>query len=116
MLESERRGGVGLNSRDIDITGNITAIEGLKVQLLDCITRLYKSLIDGEATTRDRSDILADLVIITYVLSDRLGVSYQGLDMRILKHLRLGILEENSSEEWHRTLSDLSQYLANRNS
>ena len=101
-----------MNSRDIDITGNITAIEGLKVQLLDCITRLYKSLIDGEATTRDRSDILADLVIITYLL----GVSYQGLDMRILKHLRLGILEENSSEEWHRTLSDLSQYLANRNS
>ena len=56
-------------------------------------------------------DILANLVLVTYLLGKRLGVSYSMIDSRILEKIRIGMLEEHEAEKWYGDLTDLGEYM-----
>ncbi len=81
---------------DFDITGNIKAIEKLKYELLAGITDLYGGLLMSDSNSAQRAEILSNIVIMTYLLSSRLGISYYALDTKVLSKLKLGILEDNN--------------------
>lgn len=99
-------------SRDTDITKNIRMIEFLKSELLTTVASLYQNLLKGTKVGQGViQDILANLVLVTYLLGKRLGVSYSMIDSRILEKIRIGMLEEHEAEKWYGDLTDLGEYM-----
>ncbi|TCO77989.1 MazG-like family protein [Marinisporobacter balticus] len=97
---------------NIDITRNIKTIEWLKSELLMTIASLYESLLRGVNGSQDvLVDVLANIILVTYVLGKRLGIPFSRIDMKIDDKIKLGILEKHKIEDWHGDLSELKQYL-----
>lgn len=97
---------------NIDVTKNIKMIEWLKSELLTTIASLYELLVKGVSGSQEAlADILANIVLVTYLLGKRLGINFSRIDMRIEDKIKLGILEKHKIEEWYGDLSDLKQYL-----
>ncbi|HHY90255.1 MAG TPA: hypothetical protein GX503_01190 [Clostridiales bacterium] len=98
--------------RDIDVTKNIKMIEWLKSELLTTIASLYHILAKGLRDSHDALvDVLANIILVTYLLGRRLGISFRLIDVRVHEKIRLGILENHQLEEWYGDLSELKQYL-----
>ncbi len=109
--------GVGMMQRDnnIDVTKNIKMIEWLKSELLTTIASLYELLVKGAKGSQEAIiDVLANIILVTYLLAKRLGINFARIDMKIGDKIKLGVLENHKIEEWYGDLSDLKQYL-NRN-
>lgn len=88
---------MGSSDMNFDITKNIKLIEMLKGQLLSGVADLFNNLAEDNPDVGERSDVLSDLLVITYLLSNRLGLSYNTLDMKAINKLKIGILEENDN-------------------
>jgi hypothetical protein len=105
-------GGIGLLNQDTDITKNIKVIEFLKSELLTTVAALHQNLLKGTKVGQEAiQDILANLVLVTYLLGKRLGISYSLIDTRLQEKIRIGMLEEHETEKWYGDLSDLGEYL-----
>lgn len=102
---------------DLDITKNIKIIEWLKSELLTTVASLFELLIKGTKAGQEALiDVLANIILVTYILGKRLGINFSTIDMKIEDKIRLGILEEHRVEEWYGDLSNLKQYFSrNRN-
>ncbi|NLB87623.1 MAG: hypothetical protein GX790_00095 [Syntrophomonadaceae bacterium] len=96
-------------NKEIDIAKNLRTIEWLKTELIDAVAVLFKSLLKkgSDATT----DALSSIIIITYILGRRLGVSFQSIDSEIKTKLHNQIKREHELEEWYGDLSDLLKYM-----
>lgn len=100
---------------NLDITKNIKIIEWLKSELLTTIASLFELLIKGTKAGQEALiDVLANMILVTYILGKRLGISFSSIDMKIEDKIRLGILEQHRVEAWYGDLSNLKQYF-NRN-
>jgi len=98
--------------RELDITKNIKIVEWLKSELLTAIASLYQLLLKGARGSQEASlDILANIILVTYLLAKRLGLSYSAVDMKIENKIRLGVAEDHEVEKWSGDLSSLSAYL-----
>lgn len=98
------------DKKELDITKNINIIESLKCELLSDLAQLYTGMFDPNSTEAlEKDDILANMIMITYILSKRLGIPYHMLDLKILNKLRLGIIEGN--DEWYGDLVSLSKHI-----
>ena len=80
--------------QDFDIAKNVKLIEILKSQLLTNVADLYSNLSGEGFNLEERENILSDLLIITYMLSNRLGFSHTCIDTKAIKKLRLSLLDE----------------------
>lgn len=80
----------------LDITKNIKMIEILKCQILNGVADLHTSLINS-VDNAQRTEIFADLVILIYILSNRLGIASNELENKIIKKLKIGVLDENNN-------------------
>lgn len=100
---------MGIGDTEIDITKNIKIIEMLKSRLLTRVSDLYNNMSEDYADAEARADILADLLMITYLLSDRLGVGNNTLDLRVINKLKLAVLEEDSV--LHGDVTNLLKYM-----
>ncbi|WP_458788451.1 MazG-like family protein, partial [Vallitalea sediminicola] len=70
---------------DFDITKTIRIIERLKSQLLSNVSALFSNMAEGNTGGNNENiDILADIIILSYLLSDRLGVSNEALDVKLI--------------------------------
>lgn len=99
-------------SQDTDITKNIRMIEFLKCELLTTVASLNQNLLKGTKVGQGViQDILANLVMVTYLLGKRLGISYSMIDSRVMEKIRIGMLEEHEAEKWYGDLTDLDGYL-----
>lgn len=99
-------------NQETDITKNIRVIEFLKSELLTAVASLYQILLKGTKAGQDViQDILANIVLVTYLLGKRLGISYSLIDSRIQEKIRIGMLEDHETEKWYGDLSDLGEYL-----
>jgi len=96
--------------QDFDIAKNVRLIEMLKSQLLTNVADLYTNLSSEEPDLTERGEILSDLLVIVYMLSNRLGFSHSNIDIKAIKKLRFGILDENQS-----MYSDMSLLLRHLN-
>lgn len=92
----------------MDITKNIKLIEMLKSQLLTCVADLYSNMTQNSTDSDDRYEILADLIILSFVLGNRLGVGAEALEHKIVKKLKLSALEDK--ESLHSDVVELLRY------
>jgi hypothetical protein len=103
---------MAMGDQQIDVTKNIKTIEWLKSELLTTIASLFELLVKGVKGTQDALiDVLANIILVTYILGKRLGINFATVDMRIEDKIRLGILEKHKVEGWYGDLSSLKQYL-----
>lgn len=100
---------------EYDVTGNIKAIEWIKTELLGAVTSLHRVLIKGSKASQDMIlECLASIIILTYLLSRRLGIDFSSVDLKIQNKLKVGILEEDDIEKDHGDLSRLLSYIKER--
>lgn len=98
---------------DIDITKNIKIIEWLKSELLTDIANLFKVLVSGMKQEMHEavSETLSNIILICYILGNRLGISYNAIEIKIENKIKLGIIEKHNVEEYYGDLSSLSKHL-----
>ncbi|NLY42658.1 MAG: hypothetical protein GX066_01530 [Clostridiaceae bacterium] len=105
---------MGFFDREIDITRNIKMIEWLKSELLTDIAGLFKGLANG--VKDDTQDLLAEtlsnIIMISYLLARRLGISYSVIDIKMEDKLRLGVLDNHELEKCYGDLSELSKHIS----
>ena len=99
-------------SEDVDITGGIKVIEWLKSELLGSVASIYRLLLKGTDVGQDAlEDSVADAVILSYLLGERLGVDFSSVDKRIMDKLKIGIIESDEIEKSYGSLSSLLSYI-----
>ena len=108
---------MAMGDQQIDVTKNVKIIEWLKSELLMTVASLFETLVKGVKGSQETLiDILANIILVTYILGKRLGINFSSIDMRVDEKIKLGILEQHKVEDWYGDLSNLKQYLdRNRN-
>lgn len=103
--------------KGMDIAKNLRLIESLKSDLLLAVSSLYNEMASENCEDiRDVAlDTLSDTIIVSYLLSRRLGLDYPAIEKHISSKIRLGILQEHETEKYFGDLSALSRN-RNRNS
>lgn len=97
--------------KEVDIAGTLKVIEKLKSQLLMDVAQLFEELNEPNKNSNiERGDLLADMIILSYLLSKKLGIPYQQIDRRIINKTRLGLVESNHNDIWHKELAELLQH------
>lgn len=99
--------------KEIDITRNIKLIEWLKGELLTDIANLFRVLVNGmrEEVHDSISDTISNIILISYLLGKRLGISYNAVEMKIHNKIKLGLVENHEVEKYYGDLSELSKHL-----
>ncbi len=105
---------MGIFEKEIDITRNIKMIEWLKGELLTDVADLYKELVNGmkEEVYDNAAETLSNIILISYMLGKRLGVSYNSIELKLESKIKLGIIENHDVEKYYGDLSELSRHLA----
>lgn len=103
-----------MSIKGLDITKNIRLIENLKSELLGCIAHLYSQMASDrcEDIREVALDTLTDVIIISYLLSRRMGLDYAVLEREIASKIRLGLVEGHDTEKYFGDLSALSRLKA----
>lgn len=81
----------------LDVTKNIKMLEVLKCQILTGVADLHNNLSTSSSDSLERLEIFADLIILNYILANRLGFSPETVQVKINKKLRIGTLEVENS-------------------
>lgn len=101
-----------MNSESLDIMDNVKLIENYKAYLLSSVSDLYMSMARGSKADMDEMlDEISETVIFAYMLARRLGINYSAVDERILKKLKLGVLDEDKIEREYQDYSRLISYI-----
>lgn len=102
---------MGFQEKELDITGTLKIIEKLKCQMLMDVAQLFSGLSEPSTNANiERGDLLADIVILSYLLSKKLGIPYSQIDRRIINKIRLGLVESNPLDKWHQELAELLKH------
>lgn len=84
---------------DFDVTQNIKLVEKLKSEILSSVSDLFSQMImpskNLAANSNERAQILADIIIFTYILGDKLGITNSVIDAKAASKLKLNIVEQN---------------------
>lgn len=104
---------MGVFDKEIDITRNIKLIEWLKGELLTDIANLFRVLVNGirEEVHDSVSDTISNIILISYLLGKRLGISYNAVELKIHNKIKLGLVENHDVEKYYGDLSELSKHL-----
>ncbi|WP_276620171.1 MazG-like family protein [Syntrophomonas wolfei] len=98
--------------KELDIAQNLKTIEWLKAELVDSVAALFKALLQkGNDAIQDAA---SSIVIITYLLARRVGVTFSVLDQAIKEKLRNSIKESEEIGSWSGDLSELYKYLESK--
>lgn len=98
--------------KDLDVAKRAKVIEWLKTEVVDHVSRLFKALWEG-STTRV-GDSLASLIMSSYILSRRLGMSYRDLDDLLIDKLKKHKQEGHQLEDWYQDISALEEHMRKR--
>ena len=99
-------------NKNVDITKSIRVIEWLKSELLTAISTLFQLLVNGVQNSQEAIlDVLANIILVTYLLGKRLGVSFEKIDQKLESKVKLGVVEEHKIEKWYGDLSRLLDYI-----
>ena len=102
-------------NRNSDITKNMKLIEWMKNEILMSVSELFNILFKGvRSADEGLQDILANIIMITYLLAKRLGISFKDIDYKIKEKIKIGIKEEHSIESWYGDLSNLKKHMDNK--
>ncbi|MDP4096435.1 MazG-like family protein [Paenibacillus sp. P96] len=99
-------------SKELDVAKRAKVIEWLKTEVLDQVSRLFKAMWEG--STSRIGDSLASLIMSSYILGRRLGISYTDLDQQLLNKLRKHRQEGHQLEDWYQDISALEEHMRKR--
>ncbi|MDD3878877.1 MAG: MazG-like family protein, partial [Syntrophomonas sp.] len=114
LMKKSTAGGVNLKGKvkELDIAQNLKTIEWLKAELVDSMAALFKALLQkGNDAIQDAA---STIIIITYLLTRRVGVTYSVLDQAIKDKLSTSIKESEETGSWSGDLSELFKYLESK--
>jgi len=97
------------NTRDVDITKNLKVIDWLKAELVSSVGALFKAMVKGSEDFI--LDCITGIIITTYVLGKRLGITYSRIDLSIKTQLKDSVAKEHQVEKWYGDLSGLLKYM-----
>lgn len=104
-----------IDNENIDILGNMKVMESYKTYLLSTVADLYATMAKGsKADMDDIIDELAEIAMLSYLISKRLGLDYSTIDDKIIKKLKIGVREESNIEKEYQDYSRLISYLKTR--
>jgi hypothetical protein len=99
-------------NENIDIFTNMRVIENYKAFLLSSVADLFSTMAKGNKSGIDEIiDELSEITMLAYLLGKRLGVNYGAIDERMVKRLKVGVLEENNIEKEYQDYSKLISYI-----
>jgi hypothetical protein len=95
-----------------DIARRIKTVEWSKSELLEAVSSLFRSSIQG----RDDGvlESLGNVLLAAYLLAPHLGISYPQLDLQLEAATRRQLEKGHRVEEWYSDLSNLLRYLEGR--
>ena len=94
--------------KDMDIIKNVKTIEWLKSELLSSVAYLYQELSQDEDYTKESiSDIVSNIILLSFLLSRRLGLNYKDVISDLEDKIKLNISQEHKIEKWYGDLSQL---------
>ncbi len=98
--------------RDMDIIKNIRTVEWLKSELLTSVAYLYEVLIrDEDDNKREISDIIANIILLSQLMSKRVGLNYEDVIHSLQQKIKINIQEGHKIEKWYGDLSELLNLL-----
>ncbi|CEI74302.1 MULTISPECIES: MazG-like family protein [Romboutsia] len=101
--------------RNSDIARNVKIMEWMKTELLMSVGDLFNLMFKGVKPLDEAlQDTLANIIMITYLLAKRLGISFNEMDYKIKEKIKLGINENHSIERWYGELSELKKHIDNK--
>ncbi|MDD3393201.1 MAG: hypothetical protein EOM28_02625 [Clostridia bacterium] len=101
-----------MNGKDFDVAKNIKMTENLQCQMLSAVAQFFTAM-QGDAAKAEKTEILADLEIVMYLLAARMGISKDALDQKAAAKLKLGLLQEERPE-WKTSLLELHRELGQK--
>lgn len=87
-------------------------VEYLKADLIKSVGELFKALI--RANAGEIADAISNIVIISYILGRRNGVSFQATNQVLGDKITNTLQNVDSDLSWYQDLVDLQQYLEER--
>lgn len=100
---------------DFNIMGDIKVIEDLKADILCILGDLFKLLTRGSNIAKDSIvHCISSIIILLYILADKLGYSAIEVDETMKKSLKIGIVEEDKLEKNGNNLTKLFNHLKER--
>jgi len=100
------------NGNEMDVARRAKIIEWLKMELVEDMAHLHRGLWEGRQS--QIVDSLASMVVSSYLLARRLGVSYRELDDTVLEKLKTHKRDQHQLEEWYGDLSSLERHMDGR--
>lgn len=103
-----------MSSENFDIIGNMNTIDGYKTYLIGFVADLFSTMNKSKGNTAYNDEIIdeiADIIICSYLISKRIGINYDKIDKRIMDKLKIGLLEDDSSDKFGQDYSSLISYL-----
>lgn len=98
-----------------DITKNVKIIEWIKNEILISVSNLFNLLFKGvKPIDNGFQNVIANIIMLSYLLGKRLGISFDEIDYKIKEKTKEGIKEEHSIETWFGDLSQLEKHIDNR--
>ena len=97
--------------RNSDVTKNVKIIEWMKKELILSVDLIFKGV---KPLDEALQDTLANIIMITYLLAKRLGISFSEIDYKIKEKIRIGIDQNHSVESWYGDFSNLKKHMENR--
>jgi hypothetical protein len=111
------RGEQGMASTEdkMEVIRDMGLVEWLKCEMLSGVASFYQLMHrDGRENQEAVSDVIANIILVAYLLARRLGMTYTAIDLKIQNKIKLGITEDHEVEKRYKDLSELAGYL-NRN-
>ena len=101
--------------RNSDVTKNVKIIEWMKKELILSVGDVFDLIFKGVKPLDEAlQDTLANIIMITYLLAKRLGISFSEIDYKIKEKIRIGIDQNHSLESWYGDFSNLKKHMENR--
>ena len=101
--------------RNSDVTKNVKIIEWMKKELILSVGDVFDLIFKGVMPLDEAlQDTLANIIMITYLLAKRLGISFSEIDYKIKEKIRIGIDQNHSVESWYGDFSNLKKHMENR--
>ncbi|NMB26602.1 MAG: hypothetical protein GX987_00930 [Tissierellia bacterium] len=101
--------------KDVDIIKNLKTIEWLKSEMLTSLANLYQILAKGEDDIKeDLEDLISNIILLSYLLSKRLGLNYEDIDSNLQDKIKLSLIEDHKIEKWHGDLSELLEFIMSK--
>ena len=83
--------------RNSDVTKNVKIIEWMKKELILSVGDVFDLIFKGVKPLDEvLQDTLANIIMITYLLAKRLGISFSEIDYKIKEKIRIGIDQNHS--------------------